>query len=177
MCLRWTVKWLWSVSKQLNLLGFLLLPDRNQRILPRLAAFKMHSQGHWGFCGNVNRACIQTPFHLRCAQSLQVTWLHLNQFSTLRGGKKQTAFCGREGLPSPLTTFHGAGRCSEGCCMRENPSAILHSTRPCVLCYQPARQGVVTGTVVALLSWVTNCFLIGFEACFTGNNGTAVVDA
>lgn len=54
--------------------------------------------------------------------------------------------------------------------MRENPSAILHSTRPRGLCYQPARQGVATGTVVALLSWVTNCFLVGFEAGFIGRD-------
>lgn len=54
--------------------------------------------------------------------------------------------------------------------MRENPSAILHSSRPRVLCYQPARQGVAMGAVVALLSWVTNCFLIGSEACFIGRD-------
>lgn len=58
--------------------------------------------------------------------------------------------------------------------MRENPSAILHSTKPCVLCYQPARQGMAMGTVVALLSWVTSYFLIGFEAGFTNGHDVNV---
>lgn len=47
----------------------------------------------------------------------------------------------------------------------EKPSKVLARARPCVLHYQPTRQGVSTGKILGMIVMgVINHILIGFEA-------------